>query len=1378
MGIKLILSAVLVCGTLFSLASAEPVEDKFALLDFIRYVNHSQSLNWDERTSVCHSWTGVTCNHDSSRVIAVRLPAVGLKGGVPTNTLGRLSALQILSLRSNGMSGPFPSDILKLWNLSSLYLEFNHFEGPLPLDLSVWENLSVLNLSNNRFNGRIPSSISNLTHLVALDLANNSLSGDVPDLDIETLQVLDLSNNNLTGDVSRYLGRFPSSAFLGNNLTFQPSSATSPEATRKKHSPKFSHHTILAIVIGSSVAAFVAIALLLFVTSRRKKGGESGPLQKAEKSTRRMGSQHVQEGDAGMIFFEGCNLAFDLEDLLRASAEVLGKGTFGATYKAALEDATTVAVKRLKEVIVGRKDFEQQMEVVGNIRHTNVAPLRAYYYSKDEKLMVYDFYSQGSVSMLLHVLVVNCVLLVHKLYLDHEKSEKRRKPVSSRLGNAVKDRHWRSARPCTHPHTMWGEARARQHKIFEYFPQHPTVRLRERSRASNADEPRLAARSPLWVSCPGGDGLEESAAGVRCVQLRGFPAGASHGEVPCPRLGGEEVIHLVRWVNSVVREEWTGEVFDLELLRYPHVEEEMVSMLQIGLSCVARMPEQRPKMEQVVKMVEEIRIVVPAPAPATATRNSSRGGTSLSYRFIGISFLDPNIACDLGSSYWIVNCIVEMGKKKSDEAGAGTKSKQGGKEKFSVTELLASMDAKPEKPKKTSASTSKPKPKPAPKASSYIDGIDLPSSDEEEEELGSEEEAHLIEVNSRRNIAKPIDTGLTDKELKKRGKKDVLVAQAAEVAKKEALRDDRDAFTVVIGSRASVLDGENDADANVKDITVENFSVAARGKELLKNTSVKISHGKRYGLVGPNGMGKSTLLKLLAWRKIPVPKNIDVLLVEQEVVGDDRTALEAVVSANEELVKLREEVATLQDASTMSTGDSEEDDDEGNDVGEKLSELYEKLQLMGSDAAEAQASKILAGLGFTKDMQGRATRSFSGGWRMRISLARALFVQPTLLLLDEPTNHLDLRAVLWLEEYLCRWKKTLIVVSHDRDFLNTVCNEIIHLHDLKLHLYRGNFDDFEGGYEQRRKEANKKSEAYEKQLRNAKRSGSRTQQEKVKDRAKFNAAKEASKSKSKGKVDEDEPVAEAPRKWKDYTVEFHFPEPTELTPPLLQLLEVSFSYPNREDFRLSNVDVGIDMGTRVAIVGPNGAGKSTLLNLLAGDIVPTEGEVRRSQKLRIGRYSQHFVDLLIMDETPVQYLLRLHPEQEGLSKQEAVRAKLGKFGLPSHNHLTPIAKLSGGQKARVVFTSISMSKPHILLLDEPTNHLDMQSIDALADALDEFTGGVVLVSHDSRLISRVCQDEERSQIWVVENGTVEAFPDSFEDYKDELVKEIRAEVDD
>ncbi|XP_022967736.1 ABC transporter F family member 4-like [Cucurbita maxima] len=727
-----------------------------------------------------------------------------------------------------------------------------------------------------------------------------------------------------------------------------------------------------------------------------------------------------------------------------------------------------------------------------------------------------------------------------------------------------------------------------------------------------------------------------------------------------------------------------------------------------------------------------------------------------------------------------------MGRKKSEEGGGNAKVKpvkdaSGKREKLSVSEMLASMDQKSDKPRKGSSSLSggaKPQAKATKKVASYTDGIDLPPSDDEEEEIVSDEEQQSTSSQKRlpwqdRAETKPLEVAVSDKELKKRERKDLFAAHAVEQARQEALKDDHDAFTVVIGSRASVLDGNDEADANVKDITIDNFSVSARGKELLKNASVKISHGKRYGLVGPNGMGKSTLLKLLAWRKIPVPKNIDVLLVEQEVVGDDRTALQAVVSANEELVKLRQEVADLQNSDA---GQEENDDDD--DAGERLAELYEKLQLLGSDAAEAQASKILAGLGFTKDMQARPTRSFSGGWRMRISLARALFVQPTLLLLDEPTNHLDLRAVLWLEEYLCRWKKTLVVVSHDRDFLNSVCNEIIHLHDFKLHFYRGNFDGFESGYEQRRKEMNKKFEIYDKQVKAAKRSGSRAQQEKVKDRAKFAAAKEASKNKSRGKVNEDDLLPEAPRKWRDYSVEFHFPEPTELTPPLLQLIEVSFSYPNREDFRLSNVDVGIDMGTRVAIVGPNGAGKSTLLNLLAGDLVPTEGEVRRSQKLRIGRYSQHFVDLLTMEETPVQYLLRLHPDQEGLSKQEAVRAKLGKFGLPSHNHLTPIAKLSGGQKARVVFTSISMSKPHILLLDEPTNHLDMQSIDALADALDEFTGGVVLVSHDSRLISRVCEDEEKSEIWVVENGTVEFFPGTFDEYKEELQREIKAEVDD
>uniref|UniRef100_A0A0E0D2L9 ABC transporter domain-containing protein n=1 Tax=Oryza meridionalis TaxID=40149 RepID=A0A0E0D2L9_9ORYZ len=711
-----------------------------------------------------------------------------------------------------------------------------------------------------------------------------------------------------------------------------------------------------------------------------------------------------------------------------------------------------------------------------------------------------------------------------------------------------------------------------------------------------------------------------------------------------------------------------------------------------------------------------------------------------------------------------------MGRK--DTSSSSSAGGAGGKKDkpMSVSAMLASMDA-PASKAKPSKAASKPKPSKAP-ASSYMGDIDLPPSDEEEDD------ADLVAMATKPKAARAtVDLNAiapSQKDAKKKDKREAMAAAQAEAAKQEALRDDRDAFSVVIGARVAGSAGASEgdsaaADDNIKDIVLENFSVSARGKELLKNASLRISHGRRYGLVGPNGMGKSTLLKLLSWRQVPVPRSIDVLLVEQEIIGDNRSALEAVVAADEELAALRAEQAKLEASNDA-------------DDNERLAEVYEKLNLRDSDAARARASKILAGLGFDQAMQARSTKSFSGGWRMRISLARALFMQPTLLLLDEPTNHLDLRAVLWLEQYLCsQWKKTLIVVSHDRDFLNTVCNEIIHLHDKNLHVYRGNFDDFESGYEQKRKEMNRKFEVFEKQMKAAKKTGSKAAQDKVKGQALSKANKEAAKSKGKGKNvandDDDMKPADLPQKWLDYKVEFHFPEPTLLTPPLLQLIEVGFSYPNRPDFKLSGVDVGIDMGTRVAIVGPNGAGKSTLLNLLAGDLTPTEGEVRRSQKLRIGRYSQHFVDLLTMEENAVQYLLRLHPDQEGMSKAEAVRAKLGKFGLPGHNHLTPIVKLSGGQKARVVFTSISMSHPHILLLDEPTNHLDMQSIDALADALDEFTGGVVLVSHDSRLISRVCDDEQRSEIWVVEDGTVNKFDGTFEDYKDELLEEIKKEVE-
>ncbi|KAK4384891.1 putative inactive receptor kinase [Sesamum angolense] len=615
---KIIFSAILVYGTLFLLATAEPVDDKRALLDFIGNISHSRNLNWDEKTSACNSWIGVTCNHDRSRIIAVRLPAIGFKGRIPTNTLSRLSALQILSLRSNGISGPFPSDLLKLGNLTGLYLQFNNFQGPLPLDFSVWKNLSVLNLSNNDFNGSIPSSISNLTHLTALDFANNSLSGDVPDLDIPTLQLLDLSNNNLTGVVPQTLVRFPSSAFSGNNVTLQnlPPPVLSPTAVPKKHSSKFSEPAILGIVIGSCAVAFVLIALLLIVTYRKKKDDTSitGTSQKKEKSTKRMASEH-QDENGRVIFFEGCNLVFDLEDLLRASAEVLGKGAFGTTYKAALEDSTTVAVKRLKEVIVGKKDFEQQMEVVGNIRHANVAPLRAYYYSKDEKLMVYDYYNQGSVSALLHA-----------------KRGEDRIPLDwgTRVKIAVG-----AAKGIAHIHSQSGgklvHGNIKASNIFLnsqlygcvsdlglatlMSPIAPPVMRTAGYRAPEVTDTRKVSQPSDVYSF-----------GVLLLELL-------TGKSPVHASGGEDVLHLVRWVHSVVREEWTGEVFDVELLRYPNIEEEMVAMLQIGLSCVARMPEQRPKIGEVVKMLEEIRSSNTGNSPSAGTR--SPGSTPAVTPYVG-----------------------------------------------------------------------------------------------------------------------------------------------------------------------------------------------------------------------------------------------------------------------------------------------------------------------------------------------------------------------------------------------------------------------------------------------------------------------------------------------------------------------------------------------------------------------------------------------------------------------------------------------------------------------------------------------------------------------------------------------------------------------
>jgi len=392
---------------IFSHTAADPVEDKKALVDFLQHISHPRSLNWNQSTSLCKNWTGVFCNSDHSRVIELRLPGVGLHGPIPPNTLSRLSAIQVISLRSNDISGPFPSDFSKLLNLTALKLQYNKFSGPLPLDFSVWNNLEVIDLSNNGFNESIPSSISNLTHLISLNLANNSLSGEIPDLNIPSLQQLSLANNSLTGSLPKSLQRFPSSAFSGNNLTLEnalpPVFQVQPPNVQpiKKKTTKLSNAAILGIVICGCVLVFVVIAVFMMLCCSNG-GGKGGQVKQKKKEVYLKKEVSIKDESEKLVFFEGNNLAFNLEDLLRASAEVLGKGTFGTTYKAALEDASTVVVKRLKDVSAGKREYEQLLEVLGNIKHENVVALRAYYYSKDEKLVVYDYYDQGSVSALLH----------------------------------------------------------------------------------------------------------------------------------------------------------------------------------------------------------------------------------------------------------------------------------------------------------------------------------------------------------------------------------------------------------------------------------------------------------------------------------------------------------------------------------------------------------------------------------------------------------------------------------------------------------------------------------------------------------------------------------------------------------------------------------------------------------------------------------------------------------------------------------------------------------------------------------------------------------------------------------------------------------------
>uniref|UniRef100_A0A8C5YH66 ATP binding cassette subfamily F member 3 n=1 Tax=Microcebus murinus TaxID=30608 RepID=A0A8C5YH66_MICMU len=516
------------------------------------------------------------------------------------------------------------------------------------------------------------------------------------------------------------------------------------------------------------------------------------------------------------------------------------------------------------------------------------------------------------------------------------------------------------------------------------------------------------------------------------------------------------------------------------------------------------------------------------------------------------------------------------------------------------------------------------------------------------------------------------------------------------------------------------------------DVRIENFDVSFGDRVLLAGADVNLAWGRRYGLVGRNGLGKTTLLKMLATRSLRVPAHISLLHVEQEVAGDDTPALQSVLesdSVRENLLRQERELSAQVAAGRV----------EGSEA-TQLAEIYAKLEEIEADKAPARASVILAGLGFTPKMQQQPTREFSGGWRMRLALARALFARPDLLLLDEPTNMLDVRAILWLENYLQTWPSTILVVSHDRNFLNAIATDIIHLHSQRLDGYRGDFETFIKSKQERLLNQQREYEAQQQY---------RQHIQVFIDRFRYNANRASqvqSKLKMLEKLPELKPVV------KESEVVMKFPDGFEkFSPPILQLDEVDFYYDPKHVI-FSCLSVSADLESRICVV--------RLLFLLCGVDCP------RCTGIGIGYFSQHHVEQLDLNVSAVELLARKFPGQP----EEEYRHQLGRYGISGELAMRPVASLSGGQKSRVAFAQMTMPCPNFYILDEPTNHLDMETIEALGRALNSFRGGVILVSHDERFIRLVCRE-----LWVCEGGGVTRVEGGFDQYRALLQEQFRRE---
>ena len=570
-----------------------------------------------------------------------------------------------------------------------------------------------------------------------------------------------------------------------------------------------------------------------------------------------------------------------------------------------------------------------------------------------------------------------------------------------------------------------------------------------------------------------------------------------------------------------------------------------------------------------------------------------------------------------------------------------------------------------------------------------------------------------------------------------------------------------------------------------KHVLITDLSMNFGEKELLNGASLKLNPGCRYGLIGRNGVGKSTLLYRIATGAVQnFPAYLKTLYIQQEIVGDNTNVVECVLQADEYRCSLLKEASILSNLNPGIILDLKSDNPNSwQNASERLIDVYEELEKIESDTAEARVKEILADFNFTKEMMDGTTADLSGGWRMRVALAQALFIKPDILLLDEPTNHLDMEGVLWLQSHLNSGvydESSVVIVSHDQEFLDNATTDTIAMGEGTLYYHAGNFSNFRKRMQEKTEKQKhlydwqeKKRAHMQKSIEQAKK---RQKESKLGDKGNLSGLI-SSRTKAIDRLGNEK--QENGKRWKwslmgyrnviqevkeEKEFKFKFPEVPLLCDdnPMIQFSNVSFKYSDDTDYIFENISLSITQKTRLILLGPNGAGKSTFMNVITDKLEPTSGTVTRHKNLRIAYFTQHHMESLDLELSPVAHFMKefsMH-EDEILT----VRKQLGKFGISGKTALLPMKLLSGGQKSRVVFATLTMKQPHLLVLDEPTNHLDYPTICALISALETYTGGIIVVSHNQQLV-RELSKTENAELWECVKGTTHKLDETFDEYR-------------